>query len=103
MTAAIVIAVLVLVALATWARGRRQSPPHSGRADSDVRDAFVGLLMTVGPFFGVRYRPPRVDIPVVTTPAGNDLDPALADNRVDDAGRAADAEETGARDGEHDA
>ena len=25
--------------------------------------------MTVGPFFGVRYRPPRVEIPVVTTPA----------------------------------
>ena len=25
--------------------------------------------MTVGPFFGVRYRPPRVEIPVATTPA----------------------------------
>ncbi|MBJ7594646.1 MAG: hypothetical protein JF886_07240 [Candidatus Dormibacteraeota bacterium] len=37
--------------------------------DSALRDAFVGILMTVGPFFGVRYRPPRVEIPVVTTPA----------------------------------
>lgn len=39
------------------------------RRDSGLRDAFVGILMTVGPFFGVRYRPPRVEIPVVTTPA----------------------------------
>lgn len=76
MVAAAVIAVLVLVALVIWARGRRQSPPHSGRADSDLRDAFVGLLMTVGPFFGVRHTPPRVEIPVVTTPAGEELDPA---------------------------
>ena len=37
--------------------------------DTSLRDAFVGILMTVGPFFGVRYRPPRVEIPVVTTPA----------------------------------
>lgn len=37
--------------------------------DSGLRDAFLGILMTVGPFFGVRYRPPRVEIPVVTTPA----------------------------------
>jgi hypothetical protein len=37
--------------------------------DTGLRDAFVGILMTVGPFFGVRYRPPRVEIPVVTTPA----------------------------------
>ncbi len=36
--------------------------------DTSLRDAFVGILMTVGPFFGVRYRPPRVEIPVVTTP-----------------------------------
>ena len=46
--------------------------------DSGVRDAFVGLLMTVGPFFGVRYQPPRVETPVVATPAGDDLDPATA-------------------------
>ncbi|MBJ7608813.1 MAG: hypothetical protein JF887_05210 [Candidatus Dormibacteraeota bacterium] len=39
------------------------------RRDSGLRDAFVGVLMTVGPFFGVRYQPPRVEIPVVTTPA----------------------------------
>ncbi len=44
--------------------------------NSALRDAFVGILMTVGPFFGVRYRPPRVEIPVVTTPATeNDDDP----------------------------
>jgi hypothetical protein len=46
--------------------------------DSALREAFVGILMTVGPFFGVRYRPPRVEIPVVTSPAPDDLDPATA-------------------------
>ncbi len=78
MLAAIVIAALVVVAVTVWMLGRRQSPPHSGRADSDLREAFVGLLMTVGPFFGVRYQPPRVEVPVVTTPASEDLDPATA-------------------------
>jgi hypothetical protein len=88
MIAAIVIAALVVIALAVWALGRRQVPPHNGRADSDLRDAFVGILMTVGPFFGVRYRPPRVEIPVVTTPAGEELDPATAPRApgVSDAG-----------------
>jgi len=86
MIAAIVIAALVVVALVVWASGRRESPPHSGRADSDLREAFVGILMTVGPFFGVRYRPPRVEIPVVTTPASNDVDPATAPPRPGDEG-----------------
>jgi hypothetical protein len=45
------------------------------RHDSALRDAFVGVLMTVGPFFGVRYQPPRVEIPVVTTPATEDDEP----------------------------
>jgi hypothetical protein len=45
------------------------------RRDSSLRDAFVGVLMTVGPFFGVRYQPPRVEIPVVTTPATEDEEP----------------------------
>jgi hypothetical protein len=84
MIAAIVIAALVLVAVVVWALGRRQSPPHSGRADSDLKDAFVGILMTVGPFFGVRYKPPRVEIPVVTTPASDDLDPATSPARPGD-------------------
>jgi hypothetical protein len=75
---ALVIAALVLIAVVVWALGRRDSPPHSGRADSDLRDAFVGILMTVGPFFGVRYKPPRVEIPVATTPADENLDPATA-------------------------
>jgi hypothetical protein len=53
--------------------------------DSGLRDAFVGILMTVGPFFGVRYRPPRVEIPVVTTPA-NQAD-TLSDTSEQSAGR----------------
>ncbi len=58
--------------------------------DSSLRDAFVGILMTVGPFFGVRYRPPRVEIPVVTTPAtgdGNDVVAARTSARAAGAGR----------------
>ncbi|HWF57357.1 MAG TPA: hypothetical protein VG520_03300, partial [Candidatus Dormibacteraeota bacterium] len=60
-------------------------------ADSDLKEAFVGILMSVGPFFGVRYKPPRVEIPVVTTPASDDLDPATAPPRAgDDTGAAPD-------------
>ena len=40
--------------------------------DSSLRDAFVGVLMTVGPFFGVRYQKPHVEVPVVTTPGEED-------------------------------
>ena len=53
--------------------------------DSSLRDAFVGILLTVGPFFGVRYRPPRVEIPVVTSPAGEPGDGAPAYSEPSDA------------------
>jgi hypothetical protein len=53
------------------------------RHDSALRDAFVGVLMTVGPFFGVRYQPPRVEIPVVTTPATEDDEPVLYAREAD--------------------
>ena len=42
------------------------------RHDSGLRDAFVGMLMTVGPFFGVRYQKPHVEVPVVSTPGTED-------------------------------
>jgi hypothetical protein len=42
------------------------------RRDSALRDAFVGLLVTVGPFFGVRYQRPHVEVPVVSTPGDQD-------------------------------
>ena len=42
------------------------------RHDSSLRDAFVGLLMTVGPFFGVRYQKPHVEVPVASTPGTED-------------------------------
>jgi hypothetical protein len=84
MITAIVVAAVALVALVVWGLGRRSPHPHSGRADSDLKDAFVGILMSVGPFFGVRYKPPRVEIPVVTTPASDDLDPATAGPRPGD-------------------
>jgi hypothetical protein len=40
--------------------------------DTSLRDAFVGILMTVGPFFGVRYQRPHVEVPVVSTPGEED-------------------------------
>jgi hypothetical protein len=61
--------------------------------DSGLRDAFVGILMTVGPFFGVRYRPPRVEIPVVMTPSteSDEVSRTLTDTARDSAGRADDS------------
>jgi hypothetical protein len=53
------------------------------RHDSALRDAFVGVLMTVGPFFGVRYQPPRVEIPVVTAPATEDDEPVPYEREPD--------------------
>ncbi len=59
-------------------RRRAHNVAMSGKPrDTSLRDAFVGILMTVGPFFGVRYRPPRVEIPVVTTPATEEQENAL--------------------------
>jgi hypothetical protein len=81
--AIVVAAVLVLVTTVIGVRSWRARGTEWG-AESDLRDAFVGILMTVGPFFGVRYQPPRVEIPVVTTPASDDLDPATAARRPGD-------------------
>lgn len=53
------------------------------RHDSALRDAFVGVLMTVGPFFGIRYQPPRVEIPVVTTPATEDDEPVAYEREAE--------------------
>lgn len=52
--------------------------PAEPRRDNPLRDAALGILMTVGPFFGIRYRPPQVEVPVAATPADPDLDPATA-------------------------
>jgi hypothetical protein len=59
------------------------------RHDSSLRDAFVGVLMTVGPFFGVRYQKPHVEVPVVSTPGDEDdsaqtLTTARPEHRPDD-------------------
>jgi hypothetical protein len=75
---AIVVGAVVVLVIAVVVVSHRRGRANEGRADSDLRDAFVGILMTVGPFFGVRYQPPHVEIPVVTTPASDELDPATA-------------------------
>jgi hypothetical protein len=43
-----------------------------GSRDTALKDAFVGILMTVGPFFGIRYQRPHVEIPTVSTPGEED-------------------------------
>jgi hypothetical protein len=73
----VAIAAVLLVA-AVVGSARRGRNPSADSDPSTLRDAFVGILMTVGPFFGVRYQPPRVEIPVVMAPAPEDLDPATA-------------------------
>jgi hypothetical protein len=73
----VAIAAVLLVAAVVGSARRGRNPSAASDA-STLRDAFVGILMTVGPFFGVRYQPPRVEIPVVMAPAPEDLDPATA-------------------------
>jgi hypothetical protein len=77
-----VAAVLLVAAVVGIARKGRN--PSAAGDPSALRDAFVGILMTVGPFFGVRYQPPRVEVPVVMAPAPDDLDPATAAPRQGD-------------------
>jgi hypothetical protein len=43
-----------------------------GERDTSLRDAFVGILMTVGPFFGIRYQRPHVEVPTISTPGTED-------------------------------
>jgi hypothetical protein len=79
----VAIAAVLLVA-AVVGNSRRGRNPSAAGDPSPLRDAFVGILMTVGPFFGVRYQPPRVEVPVVMAPAPDDLDPATAAPRQGD-------------------
>ena len=74
---AVAAAVLVVILVVVMVRRRTGPVDKRGESDTALRDAFVGILMTVGPFFGVRYRPPRVDIPVAAVPAPDDLDPGV--------------------------
>ncbi len=66
--------------------------PMRRRHDSALRDALIGVMVTVGPFFGVRYQPPRVEIPVVMSPAPDDLDPGRAAPVGDTGASAADGD-----------
>jgi hypothetical protein len=44
---------------------------------SDLRRASFGLLMAIGPFFGVHPKPPEPEPPAVLTPKGEDGDDPL--------------------------
>ena len=84
MSVAIVVVAVAAILLVVAVIGRATRRGNTATTDPSLRDAFVGILMTVGPFFGVRYQPPRVEIPVVMAPAGEDLDPATAPPRQGD-------------------
>lgn len=89
----IVVAAAAVVLVIAAIRGSLRGRTSASAEPSSLRDAFVGILMTVGPFFGVRYQPPRVEIPVVMAPAGDDLDPATAPARLDQAVKGDEKEE----------
>ena len=41
--------------------------------DSETRKALLAVIITVGPFFGIRHKPPRVENSAVISPEGPDL------------------------------
>ncbi len=44
--------------------------------NSETRKAVLRMLVVIGPYFGMHYRPPRPEVPTISTPAG-DADPNL--------------------------
>ena len=48
----------------------------------DVRRATFELLLVIGPFFGVRVKPPEPEPPAVLTPKGDDEDPNAGQFRI---------------------
>lgn len=61
-------ALLLIVALAGRGGGNRS------RAATTAREAFLGFVLVIGPFVGVRYIPPKVEAAAVVTPGGQDGD-----------------------------
>jgi hypothetical protein len=71
-TAIVLAAVLVLLVLAFIAFYRYSRTPEWG--DSDVRKAALGMLVSIGPLWGMYFKAPRPELPTVTTP-GTDPEP----------------------------
>jgi hypothetical protein len=58
-----VLAVLVLAFIAFY---RYSRTPEWG--DSDVRKAALGILVSIGPLWGMHFKAPRPELPTVTAP-----------------------------------
>ena len=73
MIAAIVLAaILAAMVLAFIAFYRYSRTPEWG--DSDVRKAALGILVSIGPLWGMHFKAPRPELPTATTP-GIDPEP----------------------------
>jgi hypothetical protein len=68
----VLVVILGLLALAFVAFYRYSRTPEWG--DSDVRKAALGMLMAIGPLWGMHFKAPRPELPSVTTP-GDDPEP----------------------------
>ena len=81
MVADVVIGVALLVLLLGFAAFYRYSRTDAWRR-GEVRRATFELLLVIGPFFGVRFKPPEPEPPAVLTPKGDQDDPTAAQFRI---------------------
>lgn len=70
--------VVLLLGLIAFVRYSRSDAWRRG----EVRRATFELLLVIGPFFGVRVKPPEPEPPAVLTPAGDRDDPATPQFRI---------------------
>lgn len=78
MLPAIVLGVVLLVLLAVLGWFYRYSRTEAFRR-GELRRATFEFLVIIGPFFGVRVKPPEPEPPAVLTPKGDDdTDPLAA-------------------------
>lgn len=71
MAALIVLAAVALLMVVLFTRFYRHSrTPEWG--DSETRKAFLGMLMAIGPFFGLRYEPRQPTPTEISTPYRGD-------------------------------
>ena len=77
--AIVMAAVLVLLVLAFIAFVRYSRTPEWG--DSDFRKAALGMLIGIGPLWGMHFKAPRPELPIATAPG---IDPEPLPTRGDD-------------------
>jgi hypothetical protein len=92
----IVLGAAFLVLLAGLAAFYRYSHTDAWR-HGEVRRATFELLLVIGPFFGVRVKPPEPEPPAVLTPKGDDEDPNAARFRIGPAPPGGGGDETAAK------